>query len=170
MSPSQGHQSQFHQYQGQICCRSSILLHGRRSHIPRYACVSVEKFWFGAPVWPPEPPKGQNFEIFVFDRRTFKIWYNTHFGVLISYQLKKFGFEPPLWPLDPRKVNFLKFLLFSVNPSKFGIILILGLWFHISCQILVWGPRFGPFWRQKSTFWSFGCWVICTVAVQSSPK
>ena len=35
--------------------------------------VSVEKFWFGAPVRPPGPPKGQNFKIFVFERRTFKI-------------------------------------------------------------------------------------------------
>ena len=41
-SQGQGHQSKLHQYQGQICCRSTILLHGRRSHIPRYACFSIK--------------------------------------------------------------------------------------------------------------------------------
>ena len=35
--------------------------------------ISIEKFWFGAPVWPPGDPKGQNFKIFVFQRRTFEI-------------------------------------------------------------------------------------------------
>ena len=42
--------------------------------------------------WRPWGPlKGQNFEIFVFERRTFKIWYSTNFGALISYLLKNFG-------------------------------------------------------------------------------
>ena len=97
-----------------------------------------------APSLPPGPPKVQNFEIFVFQRRTFKIWYHTNFGVLISYQLKNFDLGPPFGPPGPRKFKILKFLFFNVGPSKFDIILILGPWFHINWKKRFWAPNWYP--------------------------
>ena len=69
--------------------------------------ISVEKFWFEPPVLAPRAPKGQNFKIFVFRRRTFKFLLYTDFGVLILYQLKKFCSGPPFGPPGPRKVKIL---------------------------------------------------------------
>ena len=87
--------------------------------------ISLEKFWIGPPVLAPRAPKGQNFKIFVFRRRTFKFLLYTFFGALISYQLKNFGLEPPFGPLGPQKGKILKFLFLNVGPSKFYFILIL---------------------------------------------
>ena len=92
---------------------------------------------FGPPVWAPRAPKGQNFIIFVFQHKTFKILLYAYFGTLISYKLKIFGFGPPFGPLGPRKVKFVKFLFLMEDQSKFYCTLILGSWFHICTEIYV---------------------------------
>ena len=56
-----------------FCCLSQNLKNFGLDRFWGPDFVSVENFWFGAPVWPLGPPKGQNFKIFVFERRTFKI-------------------------------------------------------------------------------------------------
>ena len=75
--------------------------------------ILIEKFWFGAPDWPPRAPKGQNFKIFVFQRRTFQISLYTDVAALISYQLKYFGlgprFAPPPGPLKWQNFKIIVF-------------------------------------------------------------
>ena len=85
----------------------------------------LKNFGLGPLFGPPGAPKGQNFEIFVFQRRTFKILLYTDFAALISYQLKYFGLGPWFGPRGPRKGKILKFLFLNVGPSKFYCILIL---------------------------------------------
>ena len=143
--------------------------------------ISVEKIWFGPPVFAPRPPKGQNFKIFVFQRRAFKILLYTGCSVLISYQLENFGSGPPFWPPGPRKVKILKFLFFNVGPSNFYCILVLESWFHISWKVFVRAPFLAPrapkaknfkiFVFQRRTFkiycililvsWFHMCCAIC---------
>ena len=45
----------------------------------------LKNFGSGPTFWPPGPPKGQNFKIFVFQHRSFKILLYTDFAALISY-------------------------------------------------------------------------------------
>ena len=97
------------------------------------------------------PPFGPRlvkiFTFFYLERRTFKIWYDTHFWALISYQLKILVRGPHLARPVPRKVKILTFLFLNVEPSKFDMTLIFWPWFHISWKILVRCPclaRPGP--------------------------
>ena len=75
----------------------------------------------GGPRLAPGAPKGQNFEIFVSQRRTFKILLYPIFGALISYQLKNFSLGPPFGALGPQKVKIVKFLLFTENHQNFTV-------------------------------------------------
>ena len=103
---------------------------------------------FGPPVWAPRAPKGQNFIIFVFQRKTFKILLYAYFCTLISYELKIFGFGPPFGPLGPRKVKFVKFLFLMEDHQNFTVHWFWGLDF-IYVQNLCFNPQGGLFWPPE---------------------
>ena len=103
---------------------------------------------FGAPVWPPGAPKGQNFKIFVSQRRTFKILLDTYFGALISYQLKNLSLGPPLAPPGAPKGQNCKIFTFYREPSNFTVHCFGGLDF-IYVQKFMFQSSGGLFWPPR---------------------
>ena len=52
---------------------------------------------------------------------TFKNWYHTDFGALISNQLKNIYFGPPTDPPDPQNVKILNFFLAHALIARVGL-------------------------------------------------
>ena len=71
--------------------------------------LSIAKFKFG-------PVKILKF--FVFERKTFKFWYDIYIWALISYQLQNLNSGPPFGQPGPPKGQYFKIFVFEHRPFK----------------------------------------------------
>ena len=123
--------------------------------------ISVEKFWFWAPVWQcPGPLKVKILKFLFLSVEPSKFDMTLIFGPWFYISWKILVRCPRLACPGPRKVKILKFLFLNVELSKFDMTLTFGPLCHISWNILVRGPRLtcpGPTKCQNFKIFVFEC-------------